>query len=186
MFIRHSLLLTLTLILTCGSQTLAETPCSEVNIQRANAVIDCYFAPLSREDITIKPLVGGYSGAANFYIEVNSKRYALRLQKLDEDRNKVATELYMLQKAAELGLAPTIHYVGDNGFAVLMDYIDGGTLSWTEAKKLSTIVKIGHAIALVHGIPDSKIPRDTFVHAMERFYQELGDQLPDSSDADRL
>lgn len=153
--------------------------------ERLQAVISENFSSIPKEEIGISPLTGGYSGARNYIIDVKGRRYALRLQTYEEIPAKIARELYMMQHAAALGLAPAIFSISDGGRAILMDYIPGGTLSHESSKDPKNIRAIGEAIARVHAIPKGKVETIDFENAMQKYYREIVDRAPEPEDLDK-
>lgn len=149
---------------------------------RLQTAIKESFPAVPQDEIKISPLTGGYSGAQNFIIEVNGKRYALRLQTYKESPVKIARELYMMQQAAAIGLAPAIVTVSDAGRAILMDFIPGGTLSYQNAKNQDNIRAIGKAIARVHSIPKGNVETIDFESAMQNYFMEIIAKAPEKED----
>lgn len=77
-----------------------------------------------------------------------------------------------MKNAAELGVAPAVYWASVDGREILMQFIEGGTLSTAEATKTDNIEKIAQTMAKVHSM--SKNPYNFngggFKESMEDFY----------------
>lgn len=144
---------------------------------QVQGAIKTYFG--SDKTIHVKPITGGYS-ASSFLVETPEKKYVLRVISEREPAIRVNTELFAMKNAAEIGVAPHIHWISANGHAILMDYVEGGTLSIEHGKKQETIVKIAALLQRVHALPKNPFNAPNFEGHMERFYAEHSQKSPDS------
>lgn len=142
--------------------------------KRIETALKNAFPLFKRDEIHLKPLTDGYSYAKNFLIDVQGKFYVLRMQKESESVFKLHKELYMMAKASNLGIAPKLHYVSDDGKCTIMEFIEGGTLTLTKAKNQEFADNFGKTILKLHQIPkDEKFCEMTFIKAMQNFYLEF-------------
>lgn len=160
------------------SQTLVYTQISSIYSLNddqhaiAAAMIERLFP---NKEITFTPLAGGYSGALTLRVD---GRYVLRVQDTLENDKRVQRELFAMKEADRLGIGPHIHHVGFKDRAVLMDYIEGGTLTIDRAKQPENCLKVAHALRKAHGTPRNPYPRSSFKERIEALYEELKDHIP--------
>lgn len=141
-----------------------------VKSQVQNA-LQAYFGVHDQADIQIKPLTGGLQ-ATSLLLDVAGKSYVLRIIKESENSLKVQAELYAMQQAATAGVAPTIHWVGADGHAILMDYIAGGTLNIERGKRPEVIVKAAEAMRKVHALQKNPFRAVSLEEYVEKIYQK--------------
>lgn len=137
--------------------------------QHVQDVIDQYFTDCKMNEISITPLKGGYS-ATSFVLTNSEKKYVLRLMNESESINRIQAELYAMKCAGNYGIAPKIYWVADNGYAVLMDFIPGGTLKISDSKREETIIKIAELCRKVHSLPKNPYVLSTFEEHMNALY----------------
>ena len=77
-----------------------------------------------------------------------------------------------MQNAAAAGVAPIIHWVGRDGYAIIMDYISGGTFTIETSKNHSVIAKIAESMRKVHALPKKPFLAPSYEERMEIFYRE--------------
>lgn len=124
--------------------------------------------------LEVAPLTGGYSDAQNFLLRSGNKKYVLRIQKLGED---FSNEIYTMQQAAKLKIAPEILYVTQDRQAVLMEFVEGCTLSASQAHDSQSSAQIAQGIGVIHLIPRN--PSNThlsFFDAVKKVYEEMQKQ----------
>ena len=144
---------------------------SPLIMQQVKTVIHEYFKKDLEENFQIKLLTGGYS-ATSIRIDFANKSYVLRIIKESESTCRVNTELYAMRQAAEIGVAPRIHWISADGHSILMDYISGGTLTTDLGKKPEIIANIADLLRKVHGLPKNLFNAPSFKEHMENFYLE--------------
>jgi aminoglycoside phosphotransferase (APT) family kinase protein len=140
-------------------------------LSHVKTVVSDYFAS-SLEDIRLKPLAGGYSNAVNLQLEIGDKTYVLRINNELESPLKLNTELYAMKEAAAAGIAPAIHWISPDGYAILIDYISGGTLSIEKSREPEIIFKIADLLRKTHALPKNPFCAPSFKEQMEDFYKK--------------
>lgn len=134
-----------------------------------------YFAS-NLENVRIKPLAGGYGAAANVQLEIADKAYVLRVISELESPLKRNTELYAMKEAAAVGTAPAIRWVSPDGYAILMDYIAGGTLTIEKGKEPEIIFKVANLMRKVHALQKNPFCAPSFEAQMEEFYKQYSQE----------
>lgn len=123
------------------------------------------------DNFQIKLLTGGYS-ATSVRIDFPNISYVLRIIKESESPSRVNTELYAMKAAAQIGVAPQIHWISDDGHSILMDYVPGGTLTIESSKKPEIIGNVARLMRKVHSLPKNPFNVPGFKEHMEKFYLE--------------
>lgn len=141
----------------------------EDNIEYANR----FFPEIPKEQIAITPLLAGYSDAQNYLVNASGKPYVLRVFAETELPADLKRELHGMQVGAKLGIAPRVHHVSTDDRAILMDYIEGGTVTLAQIKQPENIVKIAKALRTVHATVQNPYPSASFNDKMEGYYQML-------------
>lgn len=134
-----------------------------------------YFAS-NLDNVLVNPLSGGYGGSANVKLVIADKAYVLRVMTELESPLKRNSELYAMKEAAEVGTAPAIHWISPDGYAILMDYIEGGTLTLEKGKKTEIVFKIANLMRKVHALQKNPIYAPSFEAQMEEFYQQYSQE----------
>ena len=166
--------LTIFLAIFPSSSNAKETSIEEISpsmLQKVKTAIHECFKTDLEENFQIKPLTGGYS-ATSIRIDFPNKSYVLRIIKESESPCRVNTELYAMKEAAQIGVAPPIHWISDDGHSILMDYVPGGTLTIEYSKKPEIIANIASLMRKVHSLPKNPFNAPTFKEHMEKFYLE--------------
>lgn len=142
---------------------------------KVQTLLETFFQDCPSDQIKLKPLTGGYSGANMFLITAGDKQYVFRIIPDRVPAFKAKKELYAMQKAADLGIAPPIYWISNDEREILMQFIDGGTLRTAAAKRAETIEKIAQTLAKVHSMPKNPyiLNNDGFLEYMEGFYKFL-------------
>lgn len=117
---------------------------------RVDKVIRNCFLQDPNEKLFIQPLDGGYYHASHFSLTFKDKNYRLKLFSFKEHEGSVKLQLFLMQQAAMLGIAPSVHYVSIDARAIITD--EPGNYSLTEKvvqapvsiKKLARMVKKMH------------------------------------------
>jgi thiamine kinase-like enzyme len=113
---------------------------------RVNIFLRSFFP---QENVIIKPFHRGHQSPRNYLLDLAGQEYVLRLLPLSASENEVQKELYMIQEASHLDLAPKVVHIFER--AVLMEYVNEPTLTPTIAKLHAQ--EIGASIRKTHGIP---------------------------------
>lgn len=116
-----------------------------------NALLEC-FPDIQQSQITAKLLPGGFSTDEKYIVTANNQKYVLRLYEVKEN-SKIDSELHMLNLASQLGIGPAIFYVAKNKNFVLMEFLEGGTLSFDQARTPEACISVAKAIKTLHSSP---------------------------------
>lgn len=144
---------------------------SPLIMQKAKTALQKCFKTDLGENFQIKLLTGGYS-ATSIRIDFPNKSYVLRIIEESESPCKVNAELYAMKEAAQMGIAPPIHWISDDGYLILMDYVPGGTLAIEHSKKPEVIANVARLMREVHSLPKNPFYAPAFEEYMENFYLE--------------
>lgn len=118
--------------------------------QLLSSEISPYLKECSLTEDQIIPLTGGYSGSQHY--QIVERNLVLKIYPKGYQPKR---ELAVMLQAAEIGIAPKIHWISEDRRAVLMDWIEGHWLTIAEAKKPETIIAVGAALRKVHALPQS-------------------------------
>lgn len=133
-------------------------------------VTDDHFAS-NLDNVRVNPLAGGYGAAANMRLEIAGIAYVLRVINESESLLQRNRELYSMKEAAAVGTAPAIRWISPDGYAILMDYIAGETLTIEKAKKSEIIFKIADLMRKVHALQKNPFCAPSFESQMEEAYE---------------
>jgi tRNA A-37 threonylcarbamoyl transferase component Bud32 len=138
---------------------------------------------LPKDKISIKPLSGGYSDATNFLIEADGKRYVLRMHKRDETEKRIQREFYALHEASKAGICPHLYSLKPDDNAVLMEYIEGKTITIEQAKLPNSCRKIAKALRTAHAIKRNPNSRSSTIDRIEAMYTDVCKYLKNKDSA---
>src|SRR5437868_4424948 len=80
------------------------------------------FGAANASNVSIETVMGGASGALTYRLELNARRYLLRLEtRRSPLRNP--HQYTCMHMAAESGIAPPVRYADDAAGVVIMDFI---------------------------------------------------------------
>lgn len=116
-----------------------------------NALQEC-FPEIEQNQISAKLLLGGLSTDEKYIVSVGNQKYVLRLYE-QSTNTKIDSELYMLNLASRLGIGPTIYYTAKNKCFVLMEFLEGGTVTFDQVRTPEACVSIAKAIKTLHSSP---------------------------------
>ncbi len=119
------------------------------------------------DNVRVNPLAGGYGAATNVRLEIANKAYVLRVISESESLLKCNTELYAMKEAAAVGTAPVIRWISPDGYAILMDYIAGGTLTIEKGKQPEIAFKVADLMRKVHALQKNPFCAPSFESQME-------------------
>jgi aminoglycoside phosphotransferase (APT) family kinase protein len=134
-------------------------------------VIDDHFAS-NLDNVRVNPLAGGYGAAANVRLEIAGIAYVLRVINESESLLQRNRELYAMKEAAAVGTAPAIRWISTDGYAILMDYIAGETLSIEKGKKSEITFKVADLMRKVHALQKNPFCAPSFESQMEEAYEQ--------------
>ena len=138
--------------------------------------VTCDHFASNLDNIKVNPLAGGYGAAANMQLEIADKAYVLRVISESESPLKCNTELYAMKEAAAVGTAPAIHWISPDGYAILMDYIAGGTLTIEKGNKPEITFKVANSMRKVHALQKNPFCASSFEAQMEEFYKQYSQE----------
>lgn len=122
------------------------------------------------------PLAGGYGSATNILLESSDKFYVLRVLGKLELPIRRTSEIFALKQASAAGVAPTILWTSPDEFAILMNYISGGTLTIEKSKGHEVIAKIANQMRKVHALPKNPFHAPFFETQMIEHYEVYSQQ----------
>ena len=134
--------------------------------------VTCDHFASNLDNVRVNPLAGGYGAAANVQLEIAGKAYVLRVISESESLLKRNTELYAMKEAAAVGTAPAIRWISPDGYAILMDYITGETLTIEKGKKPEITFKIADLMRKVHALQKNPFCAPSFEAQMEDAYEQ--------------
>ncbi len=120
------------------------------------------------DNVRVNLLTGGYGAAANLRLEIGGTAYVLRVISESEPLLKRNTELYAMKEASAVGAAPAIRWISPDGYAILMDYIAGGTLTLEKGKKPEIVIKIADLMRKVHALHKNPSYAPSFESQMKK------------------
>ncbi len=116
-----------------------------------NDVLSNYFPDVSRNEISITPLIGGHSNTC-LKICTPTQCYVLRIKDKDASEKSLKRELFAMQEAANLGIAPQVFYVSPDNRAILMDFIEGDTATIAQMKLSENCARVADTLRKAHTI----------------------------------
>jgi thiamine kinase-like enzyme len=132
------------LVALCCATNLCATPLE-------NALQEC-FPNTEQTEITAKLLLGGFSTDEKYIVSVNNQKYVLRLYAPTQS-SRIDSEIYMVQLASKLEIGPKIHYVAKDKSFVLMEFLEGGTVTFDQVRTPEACVSVAKAIKILHSSP---------------------------------
>ncbi len=138
--------------------------------------VTCEYFSSNLDNVQIKPLAGGYGAAANVQLEIAGKAYVLRVISELESLLKRNAEFYAMKEAAAVGTAPAIRWISPDGYAILMDYIAGETLTIEKGKKPEIAFKVADLMCKVHALQKNPFCAPSFESQMEEFYKQYSQE----------
>ncbi len=115
------------------------------------------FPNIPESQVKVKILEGGYSADQKYTLEFKDKKYVLKVYANSKNYDP-KSELYMMQKAGDLGVGPKIIYIDKDSRYVVMEFIKGGTLSFDDTHLLENCIKIAQGIRKIHSIEKNPYP----------------------------
>jgi thiamine kinase-like enzyme len=129
----------------------------------------------ARREIRIEPIAAGLTNQ-NFRVEVDGSPFFVRLPGSSTDLLAIdrANELHNTRAAAEAGVGPkVIHHDPESG-ALVLDWIDGRTMSNAAFAEPGTPVRIAEALRRLHAGPRFRDDFDMF--RLTEYYLSVVDQ----------
>ncbi len=143
----------------------------EAALRKVHRVILAYFkeTPI----LKISMMKGGYD-ALTFCIDTASKKYVFRIFRAVQSAEVTKREIAAMKLASSTGIGPNINYVADDESTLLMDFIEGNTLTLEEAKERENCKKIAAMIRKAHRMERNSHPSHTLIEDAVTKYGELG------------
>ncbi len=124
----------------------------------------------------IQPLTKGLSGSLIFKMTVRQKPYLLRVVDRPDSRDNPAQYFSSMQAAAQVGIAPAVHYISSDDRVSITDFIVEQPFPITDAPdKMGALIRQVHALPIfAHSV--------NYVDVADRFYQrfQASNLLPES------
>lgn len=106
----------------------------------------------SAKSSTIVPILGGVSGALVCRIDTNGSRYVLRRQAAATRRHN-PHQYHAMRVAADMNLAPRIHYLDEDAGIVVMAFIEDHRLETYPGGPRGLAVAVGELLAKLQDLP---------------------------------
>lgn len=115
-----------------------------------DAIQNC-FPDIPRKEISVKPLLGGHSQDEKFILQHENVKYVVKIYAESKNYSRRA-ELYMMESAGDLEVGPKVFFIGPSKNYVIMEFIEGGTLTFDTSSSPECCIKIAEAIRQIHTI----------------------------------
>lgn len=115
------------------------------------------FPDVSKTEIKITELKGGFSQASLYKIEVANKIYVLRVLQCLEVNNQDELELFCMIEAAKKGISPQIIFVSPDRKTIVMEFVEGKTLTIEQANDPENIIRMAKSIHTAHQITEHEM-----------------------------
>lgn len=101
---------------------------------------------------TITPVLGGVSGALVYRIDTGNRRYVLRMEGAATRRHN-PHQYHAMRVAADMNLAPRIHYLEEDAGIVVMEFIEDHRLETYPGGPRGLAVAVGELLAKLQKLP---------------------------------
>lgn len=147
-----------------------------------NAVSENYALPINDavlliaskeavDKIKFKPLLGGGTKSKIFRVDIENKKYVLRLLDENQPVERRRSELIAHKIGAELQIAPEIIYADQTPLVMIMEYIEGRTLTKHDLNNAEIVKKVMSALKKIHQYPEEGVlAKRTKVGAIQDLY----------------
>ena len=140
------------------------------------------FPQLPKDAVSATQLRGGYSGDELFLIDADGKHYALRLIQSYEDPLRCQKAIYAMLEASKAGIGPHIHFVSQDSRMILMDYIEGGTLTLEQSQQSENRIKIVAGLRKAHATERNPYAKVTMLQRTETLFQKNQERVLNKQD----
>jgi len=126
--------------------------------------------PLS---IDFQPLLGGFSSSKLYKFSNERKTFVLRTLSSKNNGANAQREVATHTLASDLGIAPKIYYADPDNRFIIMEFIEGPSLSKLHFKNEKVLLTLGSSIRKIH---DSNITHEgsrTHIDIVSRHYMKL-------------
>lgn len=117
---------------------------------------------ITNNDIYLKPLHGGRSGAGLFTFLLDKKVYVLRMFAEMEVREGRKREALITSAVAKYGFSPSVHYIDADYLGMIIDFVPGNTLTPKVAKKPEYIKLFAKFLSNLHALNIDKVTADGY------------------------
>jgi len=126
---------------------------------------------ISIESMDVVPLCGGLSPTRRtLRCTVNGKSYAASILSALPAQRKREVQAHFL--AAKNGFAPTLYYHNDDNTLIIMDFVEGKTLSIDQARNIEVLNKMSQALNTMSHI-QLDLPANNVFSYMKEIYDRL-------------
>lgn len=132
--------------------TTAPVLANDTEFEEIYTILSQNFPNASCHEIAIKKIRGGFSGTALYHIRTADKQYVLRIHRSTTLSSQDEREHHALIAAAKMGIAPQVVYLSADNRAILMDFIEGKTLTLEQGQLPSSCLQLAQAIHQAHQI----------------------------------
>lgn len=120
-----------------------------------------YGEGFNKEKLQVSDLPGGFSFANLYLLSFEGKKFVLRVLDANEGIAVKRKEIIAHRYADQMEIAPALRYIEKNYAFVVMDYVEGHTLTLEDVKDKKILKNLGEAIAKIHNfdgvIPEGRI-----------------------------
>jgi thiamine kinase-like enzyme len=93
---------------------------------------------------------GGFSKVNNLCLSYQNKKFLLRCFPVNQSHDSRAKEILYSQAAADLKIAPTVHYVDAQQKYILLAYVEGRTLNSADFSDQDRMTKVSQLMNKLH------------------------------------
>jgi thiamine kinase-like enzyme len=123
------------------------------------------------DNIQVTPLLGGGTKSKVFRVDSGNKKYVLRLLDENQPIERRRSELNAHKIGAELQIAPKIFYVDQLLLVVVMELVEGRTLTRDDLNNAEIFKEVMEALKKFHQYPDEgRLVKRTKVGAIQDLY----------------
>ena len=150
-------------------------------IKEIHEVLAQGFPGVAQERYTFHPLKGGLSGTSLYRVKTSDSQYVLRIHRSSKITDQDKREHIAFTKAAKEGIAPHIFYASTDHRAIIMEFVDGKTLTLEQAHLPHNCKRLASAIRQIHQSLGPDQLGENILSKAERCYQKV---LSDGSGAE--
>jgi aminoglycoside phosphotransferase (APT) family kinase protein len=141
-------------------------------VNRPPGFLECFDDP--EEVLDLKPLDGGWSDSANFFLRHRGNEFVFRL--INSSPEARLRELKCTELAGNLGLGPRVEKRSPKGSWALIEFIRGTTLQPSDLADPELAGQLGRVLSKLHATPTDGVGiADTL---SQRFQRVLAKQPP--------
>lgn len=141
--------------------------------QGIEQILTACFPDTPLENIEVIILKGGFSNTALYKIITPEKQYVLRLHRSAKLNPQDEREHFAIIEASKRNIAPRVIYISSDNRAIVMEFIEGKTISIEEARAKENCIKMAHALREAHQIVGHPYEGESILSKAERCYQKV-------------